>query len=512
MALMTPDEVRLARAVSTLTYANPFLPERLEAEQAALGDEFKARGTVWHAEPAPFDDNENLRAINRRVEELAERLRERLAGSGRARNEEVTLYEDLVLYLLYNRYLGELQRLIAERDAATARVAFAQRFAGDVERYLGGGRSTPDPARLLALFFQVRRAFFFTFTNIIGTSLPAARLRAAAWQAIFTHDGRRYRRSLYRRMQDVTTLIVGPSGSGKELVARAIGYSRYIPLDAAGQRFTEDFRASFYALSLSAMPGTLVESELFGHRRGAFTGAVADRPGFLEVCPPLGTVFLDEIAEVDPAVQVKLLRVLQSRTFHRIGDTQERRFEGKILAATNRDLEAEMRAGRFREDLYYRLCSDIIHTPSLADQLRGTPDELAHLLRFVAARVAGEDEAEQLAGEAHQWITKHLGRDYAWPGNVRELEQCVRNIMVRGEYRPTRPREATPSEDLAAALEAGALTADEVLRRYCSLVFARTGSYQETARRLGMDRRTVKDKVDPGRPASRATADDRDRA
>ena len=113
-------------------------------------------------------------------------------------------------------------------------------------------------------------------------------------------------------MGDVTTLVTGPSGTGKELVARAIGLSRYIPFDAEGQAFADDTPRSFVPLNLSALSPTLIESELFGHRRGAFTGAVADRAGWLETCPPRGTVFLDEIGELDPAIQVKLLRVLQS--------------------------------------------------------------------------------------------------------------------------------------------------------------------------------------------------------
>ena len=319
------------------------------------------------------------------------------------------------------------------------------------------------------------------------------------WHAIFTHDMRRYRRGLYQRMHDVTTLIVGPTGTGKELVARAIGLSRHVPFDASAGAFVEDFRGSFFALNLSALPATLIESELFGHRRGAFTGAVADRPGWFEECPPLGTVFLDEIAEIETAIQVKLLRVLQTRSFQRLGDTRERRFQGKIVAATNRDLDAEMQAGRFRPDLYYRLCSHVIQTPALETQLRDAPGELANLLRFIAHRVAGEEEAEALAVEAEAWIRTHLGPDYRWPGNVRELEQCVRNVMIQGEYRPAAGAHSERSvrEELGRAFLSGALTADEVLRRYCTLVFAETGNYVETARRLRIDRRTVKERVDP---------------
>src|SRR6185369_6170470 len=117
------------------------------------------------------------------------------------------------------------------------------------------------------------------------------------------------------------------------------------------KEFTEDFAGSFHALNLSALSPTLIESELFGHRRGAFTGALEDRAGWMEVCPPLGTVFLDEIGELDPAIQVKLLRVLQTRMFQRLGDTATRVFRGKIIAATNRDLDS---AKDFRRDFYYR--------------------------------------------------------------------------------------------------------------------------------------------------------------
>jgi DNA-binding NtrC family response regulator len=239
-----------------------------------------------------------------------------------------------------------------------------------------------------------------------------------------------------------------------------------------------------------------IESELFGHKKGAFTGAAEHRTGWLEVCPPLGTVFLDEIGETEAAVQVKLLRVLQTRTFQRVGDTQDRPFQGKIVAATNRSLAEAMQAGRFRSDLYYRLCSDVIETPSLAAQLRDAPEELGHLLRFLGRRIAGDEEAEAVAQETEAWITKHLGADYPWPGNVRELEQCLRNVMIRGRYSPPRPASAGVREELASAFLGGAWTVEETVRRHCTLVFAQTGNYQETARRLGIDWRTVKEKVD----------------
>ena len=328
----------------------------------------------------------------------------------------------------------------------------------------------------------MRRASYYIFDFVVGKSLPAARLRGAIWQSIFTHDLRRYRRALFDKMGDVATLITGPSGTGKEIVARAIGLSRFIPFEPRRKRFVLEAGDTFFALNLSALAPTIIESELFGHRRGAFTGALTDRKGWLALCPPLGTVFLDEIGEVDPTIQVKLLRVLQTREFQPIGDTKTQAFAGKIVAATNRDLATEMTSGRFREDLYYRLCSDLITTPSLKEQLRDTPDDLNDLVRFIARRVVGKEESETVTTEVLEWIESHLERNYAWPGNVRELEQCVRNVVIRNAYRPAAIGGETNS---VVDLDRAELSAEELLSQYCAVVYARTGKlrrYSEKTR------------------------------
>ena len=498
MVYQTSADHTLAEAISRLAYCNPFLPERIEFERQALGAAFVPGGTLWHATGDP-QPPPNVFALRERAGALSERLAAQLREGARPSSEDLQLYEDVVVYLLFARYDDDLFGLI-DQHAGTAPVGFYRKFRQDVERLLQIPRATVvadgDVPHLFATFFQIRRAFHYIFHNIIGNSPPIVRLRATVWQSIFTRDMRRYRRSLYRRMSDVATLISGPSGTGKELVAQAIGLARYIPFDAEKQAFVESFAGSFYALNPSALSPTLIESELFGHRRGAFTGAVQDRVGWLEVCRPLGTVFLDEIGELDPALQVKLLRVLQTRTFQRLGDTRDRRFDGKIIAATNRDLAHEMSVDRFRKDLYYRLCSDLIVTPPLEEQLRAASGERRALVRFISRRVAGDAEAESLAEETERWIDAHLGEGYRWPGNVRELEQCVRNVMIRGEYRPPHAASASSRQRVADEVLAGSLSADELLRRYCTVVYAQTGSYQETGRRLGLDRRTVRDKVD----------------
>jgi transcriptional regulator with PAS, ATPase and Fis domain len=292
-------------------------------------------------------------------------------------------------------------------------------------------------------------------------------------------------------------LITGPSATGKELVARAIGLSRYIPFNAETESFSEDFEASFYPLNLSALSPTLIESELFGRRRGAFTGAIADRIGWLEVCPPLGTVFLDEIGEIDSSIQVKLLRALDTRAFQRLGETKSRNFRGKAIAATNRDLALEMRQGRFRDDLYYRLCSDTISLPSLHERVTDDPDELSNLVSFLTLRQFGEEGAPELAREVETWIDEHLGRDYPWPGNVRELRQCISNVLIRRRYTPAAEElSGHLREQLAEEFLQGEAAASEIMTRYFTLAYARHGNYQRTARALSVDRRTVKSKID----------------
>jgi DNA-binding NtrC family response regulator len=196
--------------------------------------------------------------------------------------------------------------------------------------------------------------------------------------------------------------------------------------------------------------------------------------------------------------------VLETRSFSRLGESRARSFRGKLIAATNRELAKEIREGRFREDLYYRLCADTVTTPSLAERLSDTPEELPLLVGFLAQRLVGDEEAPAVAVEVVAWIRANLDDDYPWPGNVRELMQCTSNVLVRGSYEPAGRRAAGdgaaspagPHDRLAAELAAGTLSADEVLNRYCTLVYADTGSYVEAAERLGLDRRTVRGRVD----------------
>jgi two-component system response regulator HydG len=225
---------------------------------------------------------------------------------------------------------------------------------------------------------------------------------------------------------DATVLVLGESGTGKELVARAIH-------DGGPRR-----DKPFVSVSCAALPEGLLESELFGHEKGAFTGAVRRKLGRFELAHE-GTLFLDEIGEIPPAIQVKLLRVLQERRFERVGGEETLEVDVRVVSATNRDLAAAVKAGRFREDLYYRL--NVV--PVVLPPLRERPGDVEELARFFLARSAPRigRAVTGFAPEALELLRRHR-----WPGNVRELENVVDQALVFAE------RELVGPEDLPEGL------------------------------------------------------------
>jgi transcriptional regulator with AAA-type ATPase domain len=503
MSAFTPENVAFLQSVSELAYCNPFLPRRTELEHKILGAEADSSQSVWSYRASAENLWTNEKLIFERLEPIAEQLRNELAGGATISDDNMRLYEDMIHYLLFVRYRDEFWLLIHDEPKGNRTECGEtwQRFSTDVTYFLAGAESRysfsllSQPEHMFACCFQICRLFHHIFFWIVGSSSSAAKLRSAIWQSVLTHNLRRYYVSLYQCMGDIPTLITGPSGTGKELVARAIAMAQYIPFDSKKGSFVEDYSDSYFAVNLAAMSPTLIESELFGHNKGAFTGATADRQGLFEACTNHGTVFLDEIGELDSGIQVKLLRVLQSRRFQRLGDLADRQFTGKVIAATNRDLANEMQEGTFREDLYYRLCADRVETPTLAEQLTSQPEDLRNLVDYLVKQLTSENVGA-IADEVMNWIRNNLGASYQWPGNVRELEQCIRNVMIRGEYRPANYRETGVRDSMATDFLNGSLTVDELLQRYCTMVYSQTGSYEESARRLKIDRRTVKSKVD----------------
>jgi two-component system response regulator PilR (NtrC family) len=248
------------------------------------------------------------------------------------------------------------------------------------------------------------------FSNIIGSSSPMI----AVFQLIETIAP-----------TNSTVLITGESGTGKELVARAIHFN------------SPRKDRPFVAVNCGALSETLLDSELFGHMRGAFTGADTNKKGFIEIAEK-GTIFLDEISEMSPVVQVKLLRVLQERKFRRLGGTDEIDADIRILAATNRDLAKMVAEGGFREDLFYRINVIPLRLPPLRERL----DDIPQLAEHFVAKFAGQ-MGKPINGISKDALTRL--RDYAWPGNIRELENAMERAVAL-ERTPTILPDSLPEQ------------------------------------------------------------------
>lgn len=287
-------------------------------------------------------------------------------------------------------------------------------------------------------------------------------------------------RAMVRRVGPtrVSVLVLGPTGSGKELVARALHAS------------SPQSDHAFVAIHCGALSAELLESELFGHLKGSFTGAYRDQPGLVEVAHG-GTLFLDEVGEMPPPMQVKLLRFLQEGTFVPVGGRSARKAEVRVVAATHRDLEAMVRDGSFREDLYYRLKGVVLRTPALGERPADVPLLATRFLHRVAPRAG-------LSGDALAWLAAR-----EWPGNVRELKALVE--AAGALLLPDQPEVDAPLLRLAAGEADGELPAEpaapleglgpldaalaELERRLVrDALQAAGGNQSEAARRLGISR------------------------
>ena len=269
-----------------------------------------------------------------------------------------------------------------------------------------------------------------------------------------------------------TVLIQGESGVGKELVARA--------LHARGVRKNQPF----VPINCGAIPENLLESELFGHVRGAFTGAVASKQGKFHQASN-GTLFLDEIGEMPTPLQVKILRALQEKVVVRVGDTRPETCDIRVLAATNRDLEAEIAAGRFREDLYYRLNVVNVHLPPLRE--RG--DDILVIARYLLTRYAAEYRSSVKGFSPNAAIAM---KKHRWPGNIRELENRLKKAIVLADKALLGPEDMDLGEGVLPPILPLQEAKEKFQRDYINEILAlNNGNRTKTARDLGVDPRTV---------------------
>ncbi|MEN3333689.1 MAG: two-component system, NtrC family, response regulator AtoC [Blastocatellia bacterium] len=303
----------------------------------------------------------------------------------------------------------------------------------------------------------------YNFSNIVGRSKPMLQL----FEVI--------RRIAARR--DASALIIGSTGTGKELVARAIHYN------------SDRRDAPFVPINCSAIPETLLESELFGHQKGAFTGAHETRRGLLEEAQG-GTVFLDEINTLSPNLQVKLLRVLQERVVRRVGGRENIAIDVRLVSASNLDLEEAVKHGEFRQDLFYRLSVVPVRLPDMKDRREDIPLLVNHFLQKFAQQHG--EPGRRFSSEAMRVLMTHL-----WPGNVRELENAVEHALTMGNgdilTMDDLPVSVTsPERDIVEEAILDNVPLAEVERRYIIKILEKMGSHQiKTAQILGIDRRTL---------------------
>ncbi|MDR3494877.1 MAG: sigma-54 dependent transcriptional regulator [Ancalomicrobiaceae bacterium] len=351
---------------------------------------------------------------------------------------------------------------------------------------LGAAEAKPSPASLLAAVGKRRRdeRTLFDFDRIVHE----------ADSPIGDVIGLGRRAARY----DISVLITGESGTGKELLARAIHY--------ASARADKPFVLE----NCGALNDELLESELFGCKKGAFTGAYEDRIGLFEVADG-GTIFLDEIGETSPSFQVKLLRVLQEGEIRPLGAPRPRRVDVRVISATNRDLDAEVKAGRFRRDLYYRLAAFPLHLPALRDRPMDIPAIAGRLLDGVNRRFR-----RSVPGFSAGVLAAFAA--YDWPGNVRELaNEIQRMVALTDEDAPLRPEALSPSLRRGPALRPANDDASPLLKDIVQAVEKTTieaalkrhaGNISQTAEELGLSRVGLRAKLD--RYALRSRGDDAD--
>lgn len=483
---LSAEDRHFLSVVSDAAFSNPFGDERRAFDRQLIG------------ESGELSDELRMTRLRQVVGDRLATLSGRPVRLSDYHAKDQETLRTAVLFEIYHNYSGDmdahiLQQLESGDDPCP--VPFAREMLGHMGRH---GFSAQECRRHLAVLFQIRRAYYFIDHALIGSSACMKELRRNLWNCVFTHDIRWYDRYLMGRMEDFSTLIFGETGTGKGTSAAAIGRSGFIPFDDPRSRFVESFTHSFVSINLSQYPESLIESELFGHRKGAFTGAVEDFEGVFCLCSPHGSILLDEIGEVSIPVQIKLLQVLQERWFSPVGSHERSRFHGRVIAATNRSIDDLRQCGSFRDDFFYRLCSQVITVPPLRQRIREDPGELDTLMAHTLRRLIGEDDP-QLTETIRAALRDTLPADYPWAGNVRELEQCVRRLLLTKQYRPLPSiSELDYSTRLLAEMQTGSLSARELVSSYCSLLFNKHGSLAEVARRTVLDRRTVKKHVEQG--------------
>ncbi len=482
-AKLSPEEHHFFQTVHNAAFANPFsgLREKLDIKIAGLFPNVSRRESI----------DQCIKEIDHRIKQLEKENRANINAYHGKDKELVTI---VLLFDMFHKFRDDFDLLIKEQVKAQDSEVKVP-FAGKAMQMLHEkGFDDASIDHYFALSYQLRRAFYFISHALVGTCSSMKTLKKHLWYNVFTYNMDLYNQFLWNKMEDFSTLLLGETGTGKGTAARAIGQSGYIPFNSRKECFAQSFTRAFSSLNLSQYPETLLESELFGHTKGAFTGAVDNHQGVFDRCSPHGSILLDEIGEIPNHVQIKLLRVLQERHFSPVGTHETSRFNGRVIAATNRPKRDILNGNVFRDDFYYRLCSDIIEVPPLRIRIREKPSELNELLDFTIKRMTGT-RSDKLIKKVKRIIDRNLGPKYLWPGNVRELEQCVRSVLLRRDYKGKQKEIITDlpeAEKLGQGIINQTIRVPDLISGYCSLLYDTLGTYEKVAQQTGLDRRTIK--------------------
>ena len=421
MKSLTTTEQNFLSTIQKIVFSNPY---GHECRQACLSF---SNGKI-------DQPSELLESASTQVDQL-------LGGLQKENNMDIVSYSEEdrwllhhgVLFVCFHRYAAGFNRLIEEQfrqGSLNVKVPFATDALAIMTR---AGMSNEIAQRYFAFFYQIQRAHYFINKTLIGNGPSMDRLRHDLWNTIFTHDFSLYEQFLWESVKDVSTVFVGDPGAGKETAARAVVCSGFVPFEEKTKTFIEPFTDFFKTVNLAQHTGIRLESELFGHQKGAFTEAVESYTGVLSRCSTHGVIYLNDITKMPDPVQAKLSSVLQHRTFAPVGGHSQIEFKGRIMASSKITSKELLASGVLREDLYYQLCVNEIHVPTLRPRFKEMPSEFELMIRHAIKQFTGQ-ESDALVGKVIDGMHDHVRPGYDWPGNISELEQIVKKILLMKSY------------------------------------------------------------------------------
>lgn len=497
--ILSPAQTEFFNDVKTFFFSNPFGDTSFETLKKLLGPEFN-----------PISDQRRIEDLTENRERLCDKIERHLGdidklvhGANKPlRPDDYRLYEPAVFCIQFHRNREAFQGLIGKsKKALKKRGPFHSDIWGDsLEDQLNPGGIKHQPSfkteHLIALFYQLHRAESFIISNIPGRTASAGALRTRIWQSIFTRNLERYFIAIHATTRSAPTLITGPTGSRKDRIAETIALSQYIPFDASSSRFEARYNSAYTKIDLAAIHGDLFDHTVFGYRRNSASTARSA----LDFASRWGSLFLDHLHQAPLSIQARLTHLIHSGHFHFLDGGEAQPFSGKLIAASKDGIKQTVIDGSFSEDLFLAISADRIGSLPLLQAISENTDELAFYVEIIAGELT-EDVAtrQQISDESIRWIRRHVSPAYMWPGNYRELEQCVRNIMIHGDFTLNTTLEHTgqsaatdPFPPFVHSMLSGQLPYDELLHHYFKIVVEREGGYAQAARAIGVDQRTVK--------------------